>query len=311
MTSPASSDEPAILVTVVVPGVNTVDDMVRTLTALQGQSGVSLEVLLLDRTGEETRTAVRARFPWVHVIAVPPSTTIPAMRAQAFHVARGQYVAVIEDHVIVPPGWARDMVAAVERAKAESPGGAVVGGSVTNLATGRVVDWAAFLCEYSHCIAPMRGGTVAWLPGNNVVYPRQLLRAYLDRLSPDRWENHLHDLMKADGVRLVLHPEIVVGHEKYYTIGEYVSQRYLYARSFAGARVQGSPRRRRVAFALASLALPPLLFARTVLRIFRKRRHRIELGRSLPLIALFVVAWAAGELVGYGLGAGDSLEGVR
>jgi hypothetical protein len=49
---------------------------------------------------------------------------------------------------------------------------------------------------------------------------------------------------------------------------------------------------------------------RTVSRIRAKGRHRAELNRSLPYIAFFVVAWAAGELVGYVAGAGDSLSKV-
>ena len=39
--------------------------------------------------------------------------------------------------------------------------------------------------------------------------------------------------------------------------------------------------------------------------------HRAELLRSLPLLALFVCAWAAGETVGYAFGAGDALSRVK
>jgi hypothetical protein len=49
---------------------------------------------------------------------------------------------------------------------------------------------------------------------------------------------------------------------------------------------------------------------RTVSRIVAKRRHRTELVRSLPLLAVFVVSWALGEMVGYVAGPGDSLAKV-
>lgn len=187
---------------------------------------------------------------------------------------------------------------------------AVVGGSIENAATARVVDWAAFLCEYSHCITPLAAGPSDWVTGNNVIYPRSLLLRYLEQLSPDQWENHLHGLLRADGVTLMLRPDISVAHEKYYTLSEYLVQRYLYARSFAGARVSGAPFVRRLAIGAAAAALPPVLFARTIARIFSKRRHRIQLLKSIPLIAIFVCAWAAGEVVGSWFGAGDALRKV-
>ncbi|MDQ2665199.1 MAG: glycosyltransferase [Gemmatimonadota bacterium] len=311
MTAPRL-DSAAPLLSVVVPSVNTLADVERTLAALEReQASVALEILLVDRLGDSVRTAVRSRHPSVRVIEAPATATIPAMRKQAFQAATGEYVAVIEDHVIVPEGWASSLLAAEKAARSEAGSAdAIVGGSVENAATHSTVDWAAFLCEYSHCITPMPSGPSDWVTGNNVIYPRALLQRYMDRLSPDQWENYLHGLMKDDGVTLVLRPEITVGHEKYYTLGEYLSQRYLYARSYAGARVAGASLPKRLAFGAASIALPPVLFARTIQRIFAKKRHRAELIRSIPMIAIFVCAWAWGEVVGSWFGAGDSLQKV-
>ena len=116
--------------------------------------------------------------------------------------------------------------------------------------------------------------------------------------------------MAGQGIPLVCRPDIKVGHKKHYTVGEYLSQRYLYARSYAGARVRGQGLAKRAAYGFAAFALPPLLFYRTVSRVVSKGRHRGELIRSLPLLALFVSSWAAGEIVGYFAGPGDSLSKV-
>jgi hypothetical protein len=206
--------------------------------------------------------------------------------------------------VIVPQGWARRMLDAI------GDGNQVVGGSVENAATGTTLDWAAFLCEYSHCLPPLPAGPATWLTGNNVVYPKALLDRYRNVVQAGNWENYLHDVLRADGVPLVCHPEIVVGHKKHYTFGEYLSQRYLYARSYAGARVAGASTARRLAYGLAALALPPLLFLRTIARLRAKGRHQEWLLKSLPLIGVFVVAWGWGEVVGYWRGPGDSLSKV-
>jgi glycosyltransferase involved in cell wall biosynthesis len=297
MTAPSLS--------VVVPSVNGFGDLAGCLDALapQAKDG-GLETLVVDRCGGSVRAAVRERHSWVRLIEVDRDTTIPAMRARAFAAATGEFVAVIEDHVIVPPDWARRLVEAAREAEQ------VVGGSVENAATERLVDWAAFLCEYSHCIMPLPAGKAEWLTGNNVIYPRALLARYADVIAKGGWENQLHDAMRRDGVPLECRPEIRVGHKKHYTVSEYLSQRYLYARSYAGARVAGAPFVRRATYGAAAFALPPLLFYRTVSRILSKRRHRTELVRSLPLLALFVTSWALGEVVGYWAGPGDSLAKV-
>src|SRR5437763_974801 len=290
---------------VVVPSVNGLGDLIGCLTALQAQSGnVSLEMLVVDRLGDDVRAEVSRRFPDARVLAVPLDTTIPRMREVAFDAASGDAVAVIEDHVIVPPGWARALL------DARRDTGAVVGGSIDNAARSSVVDWAAFLCEYSHCITPLPSGPTGSLPGNNVVYDRALLARYRDTIAAGKWENHLHDAMHRDGVPMVLRPEIGVGHKKHYTVGEYLSQRFLYARSYAGERVKGMPLAKRLAYGAAAFALPPLLMYRTVARVLAKRRYRMQLVVSIPLLVLFIMSWTAGEVVGYWTGPADSLSRV-
>jgi hypothetical protein len=238
MTMP-SADRPTpvgdVALTVVVPSVNGFADLERTLRVLMAEAeDLPLEVLVVDRCGDAVRDSVRARFPQVRVLSAPEHTTIPTLRCLGFDAARGSSIAVIEDHVIVPRGWARAMIESLH-------GDVVVGGAVENAATDGIVDWAAFLCEYSHCLAPLPAGPSEWLTGNNVVYPRRLLDRYRSRLSSDRWEDYLHAMMRADGVVLMCRPDISVGHMKHVTVMEYVRQRYLYARSYAGARVADAP----------------------------------------------------------------------
>jgi len=290
---------------VVVPSVNGWGDLRGCLAALEGQRAeVALEVLVADRLGESLREQVKRDFPWVRVLGAPAGTTIPELRALAFEAAAGEAVAVIEDHVLVPAGWARAMLARLQA------GEQVVGGAVENAATEKLVDWAAFLCEYSQLIPPLPSGPVDGVTGNNTVYRRDLLTRYAEVWRAGRWENYLHDALRRDGVVLHQHPEIVVGHKKHYTVWEYLSQRYLYARSYAGGRVAGMPAVRKLAYGCAAFLLPPLLLVRIVGTIWRKGRHRGQLLRSLPLLVVFTGGWGAGEIVGYWCGPGDALAKV-
>ena len=289
---------------VVVPSVNGWEDLHGCLEALIAQEGDPvLEVIVVDRVGSSVRRPLATEFPRVTLIETASGTTIPAMRAMAFDAATAPIVGVIEDHVIVPPDWARRML------EAHAAGDRVVGGSVENAATQNVVEWASFLCEYSQCLSP-RPGPAEWLTGNNVTYRRDLLVDHREVIAEGRWENRLHDALRASGVQLSSEPSIRVGHKKHFGFGEYLSQRYLYARSYAGMRVEEAGVGTRLGYAVASLALPPLLFVRTVRGVLASGRYRAELLRSLPLIAMFVTAWAAGELVGYVAGPGDTLSRV-
>lgn len=290
---------------VVVPSVNGWSDLDGCLAALeQERADLPLEVLVPERCGSPVRDAVARAYPWVRLLPVPVGTTIPQMRALAFASAGAPTVAVIEDHVLVPRGWARLMSAA------RSDGIRVVGGTVVNAATDRTVDWAAFLCEYSHLLVPPAAGPAEWLTGNNTAYDRVLLEECSDVVQAGRWEDVLHAAFRRRGVVLWSRPDIVAHHKKHYRVGEYVSQRFLYARAYAGARMKGRGVGRRLAYGVLAIGLPPMLLGRIVSRIWRSGAHRSELVRTLPLLVLFVGAWGAGEAVGGWLGAGDALARV-
>jgi glycosyltransferase involved in cell wall biosynthesis len=265
---------------------------------------VRIEVIVVDRCGADVRSEVARRFPGVRLLPVQCGTSIPDLRARGIAEATADVVAVIEDHVLVPREWARQLLAAHRK------GEEVIGGAVINAATERTTDWAAFLCEYSHLLPPLPAGPSTTLTGNNTLYRRALLERYRHHVNSGRWEDHLHRALRRDGVTLFCHPEIVVAHKKHYTVRGYLGQRYLFARSYAGARLSGAPWPVRFAYAVAALALPPVLFGRIVARVAVRPPYRAPLARSLPLLVLFVVSWAYGEIVGAVAGPGDSLSRV-
>jgi hypothetical protein len=290
---------------VIIPLVNSIDDLRGCLNALRAQQGADLEIIVVDRLGGAVRGVLTREFPEAILIPMAGDATIPEMRAKGFERATSNSVGVIEDHVIVPPDWAGKLLDAIRA------GANVAGGPIENAAVGTQIDWAAFLCEYCGCLPPLRGGESTWLPGNNIVYRRALLERYKNVIDQGKWENHLHDAMRADGVKLIMLPDLIVGHKMHYTFNLYMSQRYLYARSYAGARVADKPVLIRLAYGVAAFALPPLMFWRTLSRILAKGRHLDRLWPSIPMLIAFVFSWGAGEVVGYWFGPGKSLSKVR
>lgn len=305
-TSAAGEREPPDL-SVVVPGVNGRDTLLDTLDALVRQRGaLRLEILVPERTGSAVRAAVRDRFPETVILPVEQATSIPTMRRLAFEAASAGVVAVIEDHIIVPSDWAQRLLDAVHG------GHPVVGGWVSNAATDRLVDRAAYFCEYGHMLTPLPSGPVDWVTGNNVAYESGLLRRFWHVIQEDRWEDRLHSAFREGGEPLTLRADIIVEHKMHYRSAlEYAGQRYLYSRAFAGMRLRGAGLLKAVLYSVGACALPAVLLARIVKSGWAAPRFRADLAKSLPLLVMFVSAWALGEAVGALAGPGDALGRVR
>lgn len=290
---------------VVIPAVNAFSDLRNCLSALQAQDHVEIEIIVVERIGAHLRANIEREFTGVTVIPVVPDTTIPDMRAVAIRATSAPVVAVIEDHVIVPAGWAKAGLDAI------ADGHTVVGGPVTNAATDTLTDWAAFLCEYSAVLPPLPEGPSNWLPGNNVFYTRAVLDKFDAVLDEGRWENRLHDAIREAGHELYMTAAITAGHKMHYTFGLYMSQRFLYSRAYAGMRVAGQSLPKRLAMGAAACALPAIVYLRVVRNIWTKGAHRAELIKSLPMLVPFAASWGFGEAVGYVFGEGNALAKVR
>lgn len=262
------------------------------------------EVIVADWTDAETRRVVTDRYPAVRLLSFEEPMAVPELRAAGIFAASAPYVAVIEDHCNVTPGWAERILAA------HRAGHGVVGGPVRNVMTRRARDWAAFLCEYSAFMAPTTTGPVDDLPGMNVSYDRAALEAIDDLLHAGHWEGWLHARLRDRGFGLYSDGDAVLDHAKDFGFAEFVSQRYHYSRSYAGTRNRVLGRKRPL-YALGSPLVLPLALWRIIRNVLRRRTHRRELAFASPLIVVYSAVWAVGETVGYVFGGGRSLLRVR
>ena len=288
---------------VVVASVNGRPYLLDCLDAL-ARRAPGVEVVVADWTDEETRRAVRERWPDVTLLSFDEPMTVPELRAAGIFASRAPHVAVIEDHCNVRDGWAERILAA------HRGGQHVVGGSIRNEPYRRVRDWAAFFCEYSAFMEPAPGGPVDDLPGMNVSYDREALAAIDDLLREGRWESDLHPRLRERGFVLWSDPGAVLDHAKDFGIREFLSQRYHYSRSFAGMR-NARLGARRWLYALGSPLLVPIMLRRIARNVLARGTHRRELALAAPLVVLYTAVWAAGEAIGYAFGGGRSLLRVR
>ena len=288
---------------VVVASVNGLPYLTGCLEALELHAP-DAEVVVADWTDDSTRRLVRERWPRVKLLSFDEPMTVPELRAAGIFATQAPYVAVIEDHCDVLPGWASGIV------ESHRAGHSAVGGPIRNARTSRRRDWAAFLCEYSAFMEPTDAGVSAGLPGMNVSYDRAALAAIEDLLRAGHWESWLHPRLQERGFELWCEPRVVLEHAKDFGFFEFASQRYHYSRSYAGMR-NAELGRKRILYGLGSPLLVPLAYARIARNVRRRPGYRKAFRRATPLILVYTVIWAFGEAVGYAFGGGRSILKVR
>jgi hypothetical protein len=299
---PVDQDEPEL--TVVIASVNGWHVLGPTLDALDElPERDRTEVIVVEAVGGATQRRLRGRRPGV-VVVESDRQPIPRLRYQGVLRARGRLVAILEDHARVEPGWAAGLIEAHR-----GPWGAVAG-PVENGRDGPV-NWAAYFCEYAAYMAPLAEGEALDLPGNNIAYKRPHLLRHARVLEEGRWESWLNDRLRADGVPTATANAMAVRHIKPFGLGNFLAQRFHFARSYAGMRRADQSPALRLAYGVGSLVLPVLLSARVARTVLGKRRH---VGRFLavsPLVVLFLTVGAIGEMIGYLFGPGASLDYVE
>lgn len=288
---------------VVVASVNGFPYLADCLAALERTASWT-EVIVADSTDEATRARVREAWPAVRLLSFDAPTTIPELRAAGIAAGTAPYVALIEDHCVVRPGWAERIV------RHHQGGHAVVGGPIHNAVDDRIRDWAAFFCEYSAYLEPGPAGPAPGLPGMNVSYDRTAVAAIADLLAEGRWETWLHARLLERHFELWADPALVIDHAKDFDLREFLSQRYHYSRSYAGMR-NGELGWKRALYVLSAPLLPPLLYARIAGNVLRAGGRARTLFAATPLVLLYLAVWTYGEVVGYTLGGGRSLLEVR
>ena len=253
------------------------------------------DVIVATSLSAHASAGVAADFPWARVASVPNGTVF-TLRARGVSLARGALVAIIEDHVVVAPGW----LSALQRAHAA--GHPILGGPVENGSTGSVVNWALYFVEYGMHMPPAPSGAVAAVSGVNVAYSATVLHACRDTWQSAFHENEVNDALAAIGLRPYMVPEAMVFAHLPMSFRGAAAHLFTGGRQFASYRAIPATLAWRALRVLASPAIPFVLFARLAQRVRRRRPDRITwLLRSAVATLVVLGAWAAGELAGYAL----------
>jgi len=265
----------------------------RCLEALTHQAdvqGVEILVPCDDRIPDVPALAVQ--FPAVRFVPVEGRRTYAELRAIGFGLARGEVVALTEDHCVPEAAWCARIL------EAHAAPHAVIGG-VVDKGADTLLNWAIYLCDFSRYMSPVPEGPADYLTDCNVSYKTSRLASVRNLWTEAFHETTVHWALQDRGETLWLSPKIIVHQQRSLGFLAALHERYAFGRLFASTRVAAVGLGRRLTFAALSWLLPLHLSARVALNVLHKGRHRAVFVKALPLVLGLNSVWAWGEFVGY------------
>ena len=264
-----------------------------------------VEIILAYSSDEARSKEIDRDYTGFIVIRLPGATTLPGLLGAALARASGEIIAITDTTCEVAEDWVSEIL------KAHAAPHPVIGGSVEPDGLRRMVNWAAYFCDYGQFMRPLVEGAVNELPGNNISVKRWVLERGKEFVAPEFWKTYWCRRIQAEGIRLHSTPSIVVHYRKSFRLVPYLLHRFHSGRCFAGMRLRELSRLRRPWYVAAAPALPIVLTARMLRKTLGKRRRLAELALSFPISLLAILAWAVGEACGYLAGTGASCQHVR
>lgn len=230
----------------------------------------------------------------------PLASTGPAFAA-GVRAASAPIVGCAEEHSFPEPGWAAALIAA------HAGPWAAVGGVLENANPASRASWAQLLSAFGPAVAPAESGEARELPGHHTSYKREALLGYgadLERMLEIEWV--LHDQLRASGERLFREPRAVSHHLNTSRLRSYLNWELHGGRSFAAnrAHIRGWSLLRRLVWVAGSPLTPVFRLARSLPHV--RRSYPARPARLAPVLALGLVANAAGQMLGYALGQGPA-----
>jgi hypothetical protein len=242
----------------------------------------------------------------IHWLSLP-GRSVFQLRLAGYRAARGDIVAVTEDHVYVEPDWVGKIIEVHRR----FPKAGAVGGAVLNETDEKLVDWAAFFLTQAPFMPPLANGVATRISGPaNVSYKKRVLDRLQRAGGDDQGIIDFLELPDAlEGEELVAHDSIRVRHKQSQgLLGTSLAE-------FDNGRTIAGYRRREMTrgdwLRIASSPVLPAYRAIRQMRIVRAKHMQpgmttARMARTLPAHMWFQYCAMAGELLGYAAGPGDS-----
>jgi len=296
-------DSPKPDLTVIMLGYTSTPNLMKVLDLLGTQDvpgGLDLIIVTPSKPRLGLETVTGPSLARVRIIEVRDLAGVGQAKAVGVRAAETPFIVFCEDHSYPGPGWAKALLECHRQGD-----WAAVGPAVTNANPLSRVGWGLFLAFYGAWMASGRSGEVDHLPGNHSCYRRELLLGYGARLEEmlDS-ESLLHWDLIDRGYKLLLCQEAVARHLNYSRLEPLLRECFFSSRVFAHLRTKDRSFFRRLVYTLGSPLIPLFRLRRLRREMDQARLRPAAFWRSFPVLILNLLAGAAGEMMGYGLGPG-------
>jgi hypothetical protein len=284
---------PALQLSVVVAAQDSGDLLRRCLLALTPQLPKSqMEILVVMGDGAPQPAFLR-EFPQVRALAISRPWNVPRMWTRGIAAAQGAIVALTIENCIPAQDWAAKTLAA------HANPWTGIGGAIEPDESLSLGDWAVYFCRYSNYMLPFAARFVEDFAADNCSYEREAVQHVTGTDARGFWETLAHREMRRRDEKLYCDPVLVMRFAGGISTGTFLARRYRHGRYFAARRSERFTTSQRLIRALGAPVVPLVLLRRISGRVFAKGRHQGKFLVCLPLIACFLLAWAAGEAMGY------------
>jgi hypothetical protein len=223
------------------------------------------------------------------------------LRQLAMSQAKGEIIAVTEDHCRVVPHWCENII----QAHKDFPEAAAIGGAVDNGATTSLMDWANFFLVFAPFVSPIRNGPSERICLQaNISYKRRIVNSIGSQLGV--MEMLLTQQLREKGEVLMADDRLIVSHVQSHGFWGTFAAHFHNGRSIAGFRLERLRCVGRLIRLISTAILPVYLLWYTLRALAGKQGFWRQAIASLPLLMLLVCCHAAGECVGYLAGPGRS-----
>ena len=267
--------------------------LTRCLESVTPQAGAA-EVVVAFRGISDFATLLGDRFPGVRFLRGPADASVFLLRSLGVHEARGQLIAMLEDHSAVCAGWGEAILAA------HAEGKLICGGPIENDTESSAYDWALYFVEYGIYMPPLPAGEAPILSGVNIAYDRDTLLSCRAVWESVFYETDVNAALARAGHKLHMLPKACVRSRLRMPFREAMQHLFSGGVHFGEFRKAKLSRLAQWLWLFASPAVPLVLLVRIVrLAAVRQPARVIEIIRGLPYLLLLLAAWSAGEAASY------------
>ncbi len=238
----------------------------------------------------------------VRVIEVSEVIPLSPARAEGVRAASCPLVFIGETHSFPRPGCLEALVDALNSGEV-----AAATPVIENANPQKAFSWACLMLTYRHWLAPATRADTDVMSTYNACFRRAHLVAFGDRLSSMMdYGCGLDRHLRASGGRLLIEPAARLTHLNMAAFPGWMVERFLSGRFLGSARSRDWSPARRLAYVLGA-PLIPVIIAGRALQSPQWTHHRLQMPRgTLVALVLCALATAAGELIAYIAGNGQT-----